>query len=289
MGIKGNKRVRSEKEKNKKNEIKKKVTKTAKPVEKKGIKNVESEKEKSIKKKTVAKKANPAAKSGSKLKKKAKSKIKKTEVLEMPRQNELDTPQKLHALPDFKYLSKLNYEIAGSYNFHKLALLIIDPFRIYSFWEIDNETLNSLKSRYSELVINKHNLYLKIFDITNINFDGKNQNNDWEINVYDFKGNWFIETNKPGNAFIAKLGFKNSDNSFIEVITSNVIKTPMDRESSNTDQVWMNIDIDKPVLSKVSRENIPYLKYKTKIKPLSSMELISHISSFFCSNNMFNK
>ncbi|MDD5066297.1 MAG: DUF4912 domain-containing protein [bacterium] len=180
-----------------------------------------------------------------------------------------DELEKYHPLPDYKILKNYDFRVPESYNLHKLILLVVDPYWLYSYWEIKKEALNELTKKYSEKIIRPDNLYLKIFDVTYIDFNGKNAHRVWEIKVNSFKGNWFVNVNKPNSNFTAKLGFKDKQNNFIEVLSANVVKTPSDRISDNIVQLWASVDIDKPIALVLMEQMKEYVKYKFKIDSIS--------------------
>lgn len=226
----------------------------------KEVKKVSSEKKKSTRKVRAAK--------PSKRKKveSIESQTEKKEEIEVslpPETYIKDEIEKFHQLPDFKFLKRISFEIPPSYNFHKLVLLVVDPYWIYSYWEIKNEIRESLISQYGADVINQNNLYLMLYE-------GESDNKFMEIKVNSFKGNWFINVNRPDSLFKAKLGFKDRAGNFIEVLSSNLIKTPRDRESSNMEQLWAYLDIDKPISLEFRKMVKKYLDYKLKFDFTSS-------------------
>jgi len=83
-----------------------------------------------------------------------------------------DNIEKYHTLPDFKYLKKIHFDISGSYDFHKLGLLVVDPYWIYAYWEIKSEVREQLIKKYGSGIINTDRLFLIIYDITNVDFTG---------------------------------------------------------------------------------------------------------------------
>ncbi len=182
-----------------------------------------------------------------------------------------DDVQKFHALPDYKFLKQLNYEIPESYNYHKLSLFIVDPYWLYCFWEIKKEVIDELTKKYGNNVINPNNLFLRIYDISFIIFDGTNAHKVWEIKVNGFKGNWFTNVNKPESNFMAKIGFKDKAKNFIEVLASNVVKTPRDKMSDNIVQKWATVDIDKPISMEMKDWVKQHIQYRYEISFISSL------------------
>ncbi len=216
-----------------------------------------------------------------KLKETKKRKIKKQEIkVEEHKISEppiRDDIEKYHPLPDYKFLKNITYELPYSYNFHKLGFLVVNPYWIYAYWEIKEEVRNDLIKKYGSEIINPDRLFLKVYEITN---EG-NINCLNEIKINSFKGNWFININRPESKFVVKLGFKDFNNNFIEILSSNVIKTPRDKMSDNLDQIWAYIDIDKPLTLEIRKHLKKHLKYQWKMDLISSLGPISGSNIFF--------
>jgi len=248
----------------------------------------EAEKTKETKKKVVKRKVK-TEKQVSKTKKKiSETQLKETSVeiieKEIPQETYIkDEIEKFHSLPDFKFLKKINYDIPPSYNTNKLVLLVVDPYWIYSFWEINSDVRNQLSNQYGNDIIRNDNVHLYLYDITGIQFDGNNGNKIMEIRVGNYKGNWFINVNRPDTYFIAKLGFRDRNGNLIEVLRSNIIKAPRDRESENLEQIWAYIDIDKPISLEMRKMLKKYLEYEFKA------DFTSSFGSIFGSHSILKK
>lgn len=269
---------------------KKKVT-FPKSADKNALLKLLAKKETPVKKGKTAKKARFAAKKGV-LKKTAVpagKKARKEKTAPPPALSQehyiKDELEKFYPLPDYKALKGYDFKVPDSYDLHQLNLLVVDPYRLYAFWEIKKDVLRELTKKYSGRVIEPGRLFLRVFDVTGVLFNGSNARQMWEFRVSHFKGNWFVTVNKPDCLFTARLGFKDRKDNFIEVLASNTVKTPRDRMSDNIVQLWGEADIDKPLALAFKELVKEHVKYPSRMEFISSMpgslpgssEFIKHI------------
>lgn len=126
-------------------------------------------------------------------------------------------------------------ELPKEYGENQLVIMARDPKWAFAYWEVTPEELEKSREKAGEGA----NLTLRVYDITGIDFDGKNALSHFDISVYERVGNWYIELAKPDRSFCADLGLLTPEGTFISIIHSNVITTPRDKVSEITDEKWM--------------------------------------------------
>lgn len=126
-------------------------------------------------------------------------------------------------------------ELPKEYGENKIVVMARDPNWAFAYWEITPQTLEESRRKAGEGA----NLTLRVYDITGIDFDGKNALSFFDIGVYERAGNWYIELGKPDRSFCVDVGLLNPEGSFITIARSNVITTPRDKISEITDERWM--------------------------------------------------
>ena len=129
-------------------------------------------------------------------------------------------------------------DLPFGYDQDKIILQVRDPRWIHSYWELRNQTIEGLKNRLGEDFYRAKKI-LRVYDVTNIIFDGFNANSFFDIQYNDFANSWYIDTNGPGRSWCVDLGLMLADGRFITILRSNVVKTPLDSPSSITDEEWM--------------------------------------------------
>ena len=138
---------------------------------------------------------------------------------------------------NFCSTSSLSQELPSFYNQDKIVLQVRDPHWLHTYWEVKYNTLEGLKSKFGN-EFNRAKRVLRVYDVTNIMFNGSNANCFFDIVINDFANSWYIDAG-PGKAWCVDLGLMLADGRFITILRSNVVQTPLDGPSSVTDEEWM--------------------------------------------------
>jgi len=129
-------------------------------------------------------------------------------------------------------------ELPKGYGEDRLVLQTRDPWWIHAYWELTPATYEKVKSQLKENFYQAKKV-LRVYDISNIIFDGTNAHRYFDIEINDYTNNWYIDVGGPGRSWCVDLGLKLPDNRFITLIRSNVVHTPLDGPSWITDEEWM--------------------------------------------------
>ncbi len=129
-------------------------------------------------------------------------------------------------------------ELPSGYGRDRMVLMVRDPWWLYTYWEVRQETVEKLKSELKEDFF-KASRVLRVYDVTNIIFNGANANRFFDIGVHEFANNWYIDVAGPGRSWCVDLGLKLPDGRFVTILRSNVVQTPLDGPSWITDEEWM--------------------------------------------------
>jgi hypothetical protein len=118
-----------------------------------------------------------------------------------PEENEGYPPLPVEILPE-------------EYGGDSIALMIVDPRKLFIYWEVTEDTLKNYKG----------NLNIRLYDITGVDFGGvlKKYN---DIVTHDRIGNLYLDVN-PEKEFIADIGIVDSAGAFVVVARSNRASTP---------------------------------------------------------------
>jgi len=138
-----------------------------------------------------------------------------------------------HRLP-----KTIPHELPVGYGVDRMVLLVRDPWWLYTYWELKQGTVEKLKSELND-EFHKAQRILRVYDVTSIIFNGSNANRFFDIQVHEFANNWYIDAAGPGRSWCVDLGLKLSDGSFVTILRSNVVQTPLDGPSWITDEEWM--------------------------------------------------
>jgi hypothetical protein len=126
------------------------------------------------------------------------------------------------------------------YGVDRLVILVRDPHWVYAWWELTDGTLAEGRGRLDAAA----DLVLRVYDVSAIHWDGSNHHAEFDIEVEDLAGNWYIEIGKPGSSHVAELGLRTRDGRFLALVRSNVVTLPRDSMSPVVDEEWMVVEED---------------------------------------------
>jgi hypothetical protein len=108
----------------------------------------------------------------------------------------------------------------------ELQIKLVSPKKMILFWEasdIPKKFIHLFFNRKFEELVQ----VVRIYDVTDINFNGKNAHHFYEITLPYNNGHWFIKGLMANRIFIAELGVHFSENTFFPILRSNSVQTPM--------------------------------------------------------------
>ncbi|OGS26281.1 MAG: hypothetical protein A2297_04030 [Elusimicrobia bacterium RIFOXYB2_FULL_48_7] len=178
--------------------------------------------------------------------------------------------------------STVQNELPKNYGDTKIVLMPRDPFWSYAYWEINRETRDKLKKEHG----NKGKLTLRVYDVTDIDFNGSNAHKHFDIYVSEEAENWYINVPEVNRAWCVDLGLLLPDGRFILIARSNFLSLPRHGVSSVTDEHWaiLQKEFEKMVklsgIDKIGQSSFDVSRLmKERWEQLMSMPS-SHVSSF---------
>ncbi|HEX7714179.1 MAG TPA: DUF4912 domain-containing protein [Bacillota bacterium] len=133
-------------------------------------------------------------------------------------------------------------EIPQNYNDTRIVLMVRDPYWLYAYWNTNQYTREQISKTMRNW--DQLRLMLRVYDITDIDFNGNNSNYYFDIELSHEANNWYIHVGKPNRTFCVDLGFIQENGSFFTIIRSNIVTTPRDNISDVIDEEWMVIEED---------------------------------------------
>ena len=144
-------------------------------------------------------------------------------------------------------------DIPSGYGKTESFLLPKDPAWMFLFWEITQNTLDCIKSQYSEETLKNARTIIRLHDITDLNyFDGQNSVSHYDMPVIFEARSWYINAPASGRTYVADLGYLTQDGKFILVSRSNATLLPPGRVSDVIDDKWMVVEGDFQKLLKLA-------------------------------------
>ena len=129
-------------------------------------------------------------------------------------------------------------DLPYQYDQERIVLQVRDPRWVHAYWELRGQTLDQLKNRFGD-DFRRSKKVLRVYDVTNIIFNGSNANSFFDIQINDFANSWYIDTDGPGRFWCVDLGLMLPDGRFITIVRSNIVQTPLEGPSWVTDEEWM--------------------------------------------------
>jgi hypothetical protein len=129
-------------------------------------------------------------------------------------------------------------ELPIGYNEEKIAILSRDPNVAYAYWEATPARIERDKAWFGW----DSKLCVRIYDITGVQFDGRNAAGYFDQEVEDRIGSWYFDVGRPSHSFCADIGLLSSGGGFLTIARSNYITMPRDGVSDVIDEEWMLVD-----------------------------------------------
>lgn len=181
-------------------------------------------------------------------------------------------------------------DIPSGYGKTESYLLPKDPAWMFLFWEITQNTLDYIKSQYSEDTLKNARTIIRLHDITNVpDFNGTNDIAYYDMPVIFEARSWYINVPQSGRTYVADLGYLTADGKFILVSRSNVSSVPPGKVSDIIDDQWMIVEGNFQKLLKLSgadyiglgaSERMQVVGQRWKLTQLPSSHTPSSWSSF---------
>lgn len=135
-------------------------------------------------------------------------------------------------------------DLPFSYNVTKIVLMVRDPYWAFTYWDLSGETASQVRQAFQEQY-GRMKPVLRVYDVTDIDFNGSNAHSHFDIDVSLEARNWYINLGTPNRSYLVDLGLLGADGNFRLIARSNVVRTPRDGPSDVIDDQWMAIDFDE--------------------------------------------
>lgn len=140
-----------------------------------------------------------------------------------------------------KFVEENLGELPYSYATGKLFLAARDPHWLYAYWDYGHEQLHDFRMQARNGTV-----YLRLCDVTDLNFNGHNAPITQEIALNPESRDWFLHIGQAGRDYIAQLGFYEPNGNFRVVSTSRSTRTPSDTVSNDTRARFVTIPLEIP-------------------------------------------
>ncbi len=132
------------------------------------------------------------------------------------------------------------HELPPHYGEDRLVLMVRDPYWLFTYWELSDESLKNARASLAGRV----KLILRVHDVTGVEFDGTNSNRTLDIDIPEQNaGNWYINVWGANVSYLVEIGYTNDRGLFVPITRSNTIEVPSDKVSPRTDDSWLEEEL----------------------------------------------
>lgn len=167
-----------------------------------------------------------------------KQKSEQPEIKPVSREQEVSQSKYFTGTTTLERKREMATELPLGYGEDKIVLQVRDPWWIHAYWEVSWPTRTRLSGELGQSY-HQAKPALRVYDVTDIIFNGSNANRSFDIEINLDVNNWYIDTGGPGRSWCVDLGLKLPDGRFITIVRSNIVSTPLDGPSWITDEEWM--------------------------------------------------
>lgn len=134
----------------------------------------------------------------------------------------------------------MSSNIPDHYGRTELVLMVMDPLHLFAYWEVTPESLREAQDALGA-EMDGARAVVRFYDISLIHFDGANAHHTFDIDIGLEARGWYVPVWTADKSYCADLGFVARTGRFHAIVRSNVIQTPRDGVSGNTDERWMRV------------------------------------------------
>lgn len=131
------------------------------------------------------------------------------------------------------------FRFPPGYGDNKIVILVRDPWWIFAYWEIRHDKEEDIVKNIRSDGDDPIKSILRVYDVTSINFNGRNAHSYFDIDLKGLANNWYINVGSPDRSWLVDIGIVTKKGNFYCIARSNVVKTPRYGMSDKLDAEWM--------------------------------------------------
>ncbi|MFA6564588.1 MAG: DUF4912 domain-containing protein [Verrucomicrobiia bacterium] len=132
-------------------------------------------------------------------------------------------------------------ELPASYNHTRLTLVEIEPHWIHAYWEITAPDCEAARAAAGPKA-GEAAWLLRFYDVADIEFDGANARDSFDVPVDVSAGNWYVNLWSGGKTYCAEIGLRAPDGKFTPVSRSGVVQVPAATAAPRAEAEWMKVE-----------------------------------------------
>jgi hypothetical protein len=133
-----------------------------------------------------------------------------------------------------------DFEFPVTYGDNRIALMVRDPYWLFSYWEFAADLEAELIERLGEETVAKSRLTLRVYDVTDATPETASGWHD--IEVAAGARNWYINVMRVERDYCVDIGLLTPDGRFILIARSNRVSLPPVGPSDVIDEEWVVVE-----------------------------------------------
>jgi uncharacterized protein len=121
----------------------------------------------------------------------------------------------------------------------ELQAKLVSPRKIILYWEVSGLPQKIIQLYFTQQMEEQVHL-IRVYDVTDIIFNGRNAHHFYEIAYAYDNGYWFIKGLSSNRTYIAELGVRFTGNEFFPILRSNSIQTETS-VAMNGNDMYLNL------------------------------------------------
>ena len=133
-----------------------------------------------------------------------------------------------------------DFEYPTSYGENRIALMVRDPYWLFTYWEFAPTLEHELVERLGEETVAKSRLILRVYDVTD---SEPEEAQGWhDIEIAAGARNWYINVMRVEREYCVDIGLLTPDGTFILIARSNRVSLPPVGPSDVVDEEWVVVE-----------------------------------------------
>lgn len=130
-------------------------------------------------------------------------------------------------------------DLPQEYNDTRIVLLVRDPEWVFAYWEINDATR---KAHHIPRNGHQKRMVIRMYKVNGRRWPEEAAHYFFDVDVSPYANNWYLRLPEADARWCAELGTFDEQGNFICIARSNMVATPRDRMSEETDSDWMIVE-----------------------------------------------
>lgn len=122
----------------------------------------------------------------------------------------------------------------------RMYFLVKDYRWTFIWWHITSDEIETARMELTEKVCFPL-FVLRIYDVTDIIFNGDNAHGFIDVEVLGPTDNWYLNVPESGRNYVAEAGFREPGGRFVPVVRSNAVFVPPDHGRCEAEE-WKRVE-----------------------------------------------